>query len=174
MRMQTTRLDLIAATLAHVEVELERPEGLGAMLSAIVPEGWPPGEYDRDAMEFFRARLSEGGAAVEGWYGWYGVRRATETEPAAVVGAGGFLGPPSVDGDVELGYSTLPQFRGQGFATELTQALVARALSTDGVVRVLAHTNRDNPASVAVLERCGFRLASTDAETGRIRFELER
>jgi ribosomal-protein-alanine N-acetyltransferase len=175
VRVQTRRLDLIATTLAHIEVELERPERLGAMLSAIVPEGWPPGEYDRDAMEFFRAKLSEGGAAAEGWYGWYGVRRATQSDPAAVVvGGAGFLGPPSADGDVELGYSTVPQFRGHGFATEMSQALVERALSTAGVLRVLAHTNDDNPASIAVLERCGFRREGTDAETGRIRFARGR
>jgi len=36
VRVHTKRLDLIATTLAHIEVELERPERLGAMLSAIV------------------------------------------------------------------------------------------------------------------------------------------
>jgi len=169
--ISTERLDLVAATLAHVEAELAAPERLADLLAAQVPPSWPPGEYDRNAMEFFRGRLREGGPAVDGWYGWYAIRRAAPGTPAALVGAGGFLGPPSDEGVVELGYSVAPEHRGRGYATEMARALVRRALETAGVRRLVAHTTRRNPASVAVLERCGFRAAAEDAETGNVRFE---
>ncbi len=169
--ISTDRLDLVAATLAHVEAELAAPERLADLLSAQVPPSWPPGEYDRSAMEFFRGRLREGGPGVEGWYGWYAVRRAAPGSPAALVGAGGFLGPPSEEGVAELGYSVAPEHRGRGYATEMARALMRRALGAPGVRRVIAHTSRSNPASIVVLERCGFRAAAEDAATGRVRFE---
>lgn len=168
--ISTDRLDVVAATLAHVEAELAAPERLADLLSAQVPASWPPGEYDRAAMEFFRGRLREGGPSVEGWYGWYAIRRAAPGSPAALVGAGGFLGPPS-EGVAELGYSVAPEHRGRGYATEMARALVRRALDTPGVRKVVAHTTRGNAPSVFVLEACGFRPTGEDAATGRVRFE---
>ena len=52
--LQSDRLTLIASTLAHIRTELESPEQLATMLNAVVSTEWPTGEYDRDAMEFFR------------------------------------------------------------------------------------------------------------------------
>jgi GNAT superfamily N-acetyltransferase len=109
-----------------------------------------------------------------GWYGWYGIRRGGAGAPAALVGAAGFLGPPSPDGVVEIGYSVAPEHRGHGYATEMARALLHRALDVPGVRRVVAHTTRENRASVVVLERCGFRAAEEDASTGRVRFEAAR
>ena len=50
--LETERLRLAAATLDHLHAELESPKALGHLLHARVPEGWPPGEYDRTAIEF--------------------------------------------------------------------------------------------------------------------------
>jgi len=47
--LQTPRLDLIAATLDHVEAELNDPAALEGLLGVSIPEDWPPGEYDRNA-----------------------------------------------------------------------------------------------------------------------------
>lgn len=170
--LHTSRLDLIAATLAHVEAELDAPSQLSALLGAEVPDGWPPGEYDRDAQEFFRDCLERGGAEVVGWYGWYAIRRSKAESPARVVGAGGFLGPPTPEGEVEIGYSLLPEARGQGFATELVRALLEHALAHREVRRVVAHTADGNEASAAVLTRAGFSLAGPGAEPGHLRFEI--
>jgi ribosomal-protein-alanine N-acetyltransferase len=168
IRLRTPRLDLIAATLAHVEAELDTPSRLGSLLGAEVPDGWPPGEYDRDAQEFFRDRLQSGGDEVAGWYGWYAVRRSD----ARVIGAGGFMGPPTLEGEVEIGYSLLPEARGQGFATELVRALLEHALTHPEVRRVVAHTAEGNEASAAVLTRAGFSPAGPGAEPGQLRFEI--
>ena len=67
--LESRRLTLISSTFAHLRTELESPQQLAGVLKAVVSPEWPTGEYDRDAMEFFRARLEEGGATVEGWYG---------------------------------------------------------------------------------------------------------
>ena len=171
--LETERLRLAAATLDHIHAELESPQALGHLLHARVPEGWPPGEYDRPAIEFFRSRLIEDPEAV-GWFGWYAVRKAEGLESAVVVGACGYFGPPDADGMVEIGYSVVPAFQGHGYATEMVRALMARAFSVTGIARVIAHTSRENIASIKVLERCGFTRRGLGPETSTILLIRER
>ena len=154
--IQTSRLTLIASSPEHLRAELEFPSTLGTLLGAEIPPSWPPGEYDRGAQEFFLARLVESGSEAVGWFGWYAVRRADSLHVATVVGAAGYFGPPSEEGVVEIGYSTCPEWRGRGYATEMARALVEHAAAYPHVTRVVARTNSDNAASVAVLESCGF------------------
>lgn len=85
-----------------------------------------------------------------GWGAWL-VFRHDE-----VVGDAGFRGPPA-DGEVELGYSTLPDYRGRGYATEAARALVEWALAQPGVERIVAAPEPDNEASRRVLENAGLR-----------------
>jgi [ribosomal protein S5]-alanine N-acetyltransferase len=170
--LHTARLDLVAATMAHHDAELQSPQRLGLLLRAEVPVGWPPGEYDRPALEFFRARLQESPEAI-GWYGWYAVRRGTRGEPEVVVGAGGYFGPPGPEGFVEIGYSVVESFRRQGYAKEMVGALLEHAFATPGVVRVIAETTLPNVGSVRVLERCGFVAAGAGREPDSVRFACD-
>jgi RimJ/RimL family protein N-acetyltransferase len=172
--LQSPRLTLIAATLAHVRTELESPEQLAALLGAVVSTEWPTGEYDRDAMEFFGARLEEGGEEVVGWYGWYAVRLPDVEGPPTLVGAGGYFGPPDAEGTVEIGYSVLPEWQRRGYASEIVRVLVEHAFAFARVERVIAHTTEANPASIAVLLRCGFDAAGAGRESGTVRFERSR
>lgn len=171
--IRTARLELVPATLVHLEADLESPSALGRLLGAAVPDSWPPGEYDRSAMEFFRDRLSEDGEAV-GWYGWYAVHRPAPEQEAVVIGAAGYLGPPSPEGSVEIGYSIAPEFQARAFATEIVDALVARAFSLPGIARIVAHTTQENAASLRVLERCGFTPVEGAAEPGAAEYERWR
>lgn len=173
-RYSTDRLDLIASTADHISAELESAERLASLLDAEIGPDWPPGEYDRGAQEFFRTRLLEGGEGVIGWYGWYAIWRATEDHPACVVGAGGYLGPPNQAGEVEVGYSVVPAFQRQGYATEMVQALVDIALSDARVGRVVARTTPQNPASISVLKRVGFSQAGGIDAEGKLHFEIFR
>jgi len=172
--LHTRRLTLIAATLEHVRTEQESPDHLSTLLDAHVSSDWPTGEYDRDAMEFFRARLEEGGKEVEGWYGWYAVKKADADGPRALVGAGGYLGPPDSEGAVAIGYSVLPEWRGRGYASELVQALLERAFSHQQVRRVTASTTESNRASIGVLLRCGFLSVGVSQKDGTLQFERGR
>ena len=172
--IRSNRLTLIPSTLAHVRTELEAPDQLATLLGAVVSADWPTGEYDRDAMEFFRARLEEGGEAVEGWYGWYAVREVDEEGPRALVGAGGYFGPPDTLGTVEVGYSILPEWQRRGYASEMVELLVKHAFTFDDVEIAIAHTTAANPASIAVLLRCGFHAAGAGREVDTLRFECSR
>src|SRR5262249_2692644 len=147
---------------------------LGALLGAAVPSSWPPGFWDRDAMSYFHARLTEGGLPVAGWYAWYAILRACEGNPATLVASGGYVGPPSEDGTVEIGYSVASEWRGRGYATEMMRALVERAFATPDVRRVIADVHEANMASQKVLERCGLRRAGDGRDPGHHRFERLR
>ena len=168
----TSRLTLVPSTQSLLNLEMANLAVFAKLLGVQLPEDWPPGEYDRDAMQFFLERLTEGGPGVVGWYGWYAIRQATQHEPATLIGGGGYLGPPDESGTVEVGYSISEQWRGQGLAQELVIALVDNALSK-GATKVIAHTRPDNPASAAVLQKCGFAQAISN-DPGMLQFDYSR
>ena len=136
---------LVAAGIGLLEASC-RGE-LGAELGAAVPESWPPEEFE-GLDEVFLGQLLQG-AAAPGWLGWYWVSEGT------LVGMGGFKGPP-LKRRAELGYHVLVPWRGRGLATEGAQGLCDWALGK-GVHQVCAHVEPANAASIAVLERLGFR-----------------
>jgi hypothetical protein len=76
LAFSTARLDLIASSVDHLCAEQQAYEDLGVMLGVKVPEGWPPGLYDQEAITYFLEWMAQGGPAVEGWYGWYAILRA--------------------------------------------------------------------------------------------------
>jgi RimJ/RimL family protein N-acetyltransferase len=154
--LRTPRLTLVPATAAHVAAELASADAFAALLGVAVPASWPPGEYDAAAQRYFLDCLARAGEAGVGWYGWYAIRGADAEAPATVVAGGGYFGPPTDTGVVELGYSVCPEWRGRGYARELAGALAAHAARQPGVMRVIAHTTAANPTSIRVLEGSGF------------------
>lgn len=171
--VRTPRLDLIAATLQHVEAELQDRSALERLLDARVPSSWPPGEYDRAAQEFFRTQLASGGPSLVGWLTWYAVTRDPAGRREALIAGAGFLGPPA-DSAVEIGYSVVPEARGRGYATEIVKALVTHAFQSQGVNEVIAHTSDENVPSTQVLLRCGFTRVGPGSEPGSVEYRTRR
>jgi RimJ/RimL family protein N-acetyltransferase len=114
--------------------------------------------------------MIEGGPEAIGWYGWYAILEASE--PAPLVGCGGYLGAPDEAGCVEIGYSICEQWRRRGLAKEIVLALVNRALAL-GAKKIVAHTTEANPASIAVLCGCGFQQAISSGPE-QLQFEIIR
>jgi [ribosomal protein S5]-alanine N-acetyltransferase len=168
-RIETSRLKLVASTLDLLDAELESNQRLASMLNAHVPEGWPPGEYDRPAIQYFRDRLAENPEAV-GWYGWYALFQSDDDGMWSVVGAGGFFGPPDREGVLEIGYSVVSAYAGRGLATEMVGALVRHAFSDIRVKRIKAHTTPGNVGSVKVLERTGFAYVGQGHDPGTVEY----
>ena len=165
----TPRLQILAASRALLTAELHKPHYFPVLLGAVLPTDWPPGQYDRPAQEYFLEQLTAGGRAAAGWYGWYALRKADDTAPRTLVGAGGFLGPPDAAGTAEIGYSIAADWRGQGLGTELVAGLVQQAADTGLVRRLTARTTPDNPAAQRVLLRNGFAPEGL-ADDGQLRF----
>ena len=167
---QTPRLTILAASRALLTAELHKPQYFPVLLGAALPAGWPPAGHDSTALASSLEVLTAGGRTAAGWYGWYALRKADDTAPRPLVGAGGFLGPPDVAGTAEISYSIAADWRGQGLATELVAGLVQQAEATGMVRRLTAHPDADNPAAQQVLLRNGFEAAGP-AAGGRLRFE---
>lgn len=62
--------------------------------------------------------------------------------------------------DYDIGFAFLPRYRRQGYALEATEAVRAYAARQLGIGRLLAVTHPDNRASIALLERLGWRFDS--------------
>jgi RimJ/RimL family protein N-acetyltransferase len=166
--IRTERLDLIPATPALTRADLAGRAALADALGVPVPEGWPPELFDEPALRYTLEKL-EGQPDQAGWWFYYVVRR----DGPLLVGVVGYKGPPA-DGAVEIGYGVLPEHRRQGYATEASAALIARALARADVRRVLAETLPELAPSIGVLEKLGFVLVGEGSEPGVIRYALER
>ena len=166
----TTRMRLVPATVALARAEVTDRAEFARLLSATVPEAWPP-EILADALPLFLEWIEAAPDQV-GWYVWYAVMRMPREETGILAASGGFKGPPR-DGTVEIGYSVLPQYQGHGYATEMVRALIDWAFAQPGVLGIVAETTEDNTPSVQLLNRLGFVRTEPAAEPGHIRFLLD-
>jgi ribosomal-protein-alanine N-acetyltransferase len=99
-----------------------------------------------------------------------------QNESGAVVGTGGFKGPPA-EGVVEIAYGITLEHQNKGYATEVAAALAGYAFAFGEVNVVRAHTLPDSIASKRVLAKCGFDHVGdvVDPEDGVVaRFEKRR
>jgi RimJ/RimL family protein N-acetyltransferase len=167
--IESARLKLIPATVALIRAEISKRAEFTRLLGAAVPNNWPP-EMLADALHLFLGWLEAESDGV-GWYCWYALAGCEGSGTPVLVASGGFKGPPK-EGSVEIGYSVLPQFQRQGYASEMVGALVLWAMSQQGVGRVVAETEWANPASARVLTKVGFVPRGTAKERGGTRFEF--
>lgn len=66
------------------------------------------------------------------------------------------------DAALELGYWIGKPHWGQGYSTEAAKAIIAEARDTLGVEALLAGAFTDNPASLRVLEKLGFKATGEE------------
>jgi [ribosomal protein S5]-alanine N-acetyltransferase len=134
--LQTKNLELVPQTIEEVRTMIE---------------GMNPEQQKELSAEWLALFLQS--TSPDQWvHGFTCVLRAT----GQVVGKGGFKGPPSEDGMVEIAYGIEPEYQGKGYATEAAEALTQFAFSTGQVQIVRAHTLPSGRASQRVLTKCGF------------------
>ena len=128
-------------------------------------EGFPLPSV-RGALE--RIVAAEGtGLELQPYFAYVIVRRSD----GLAIGDAGFHGPPTQDGEVEIGYALVPSARGSGLAGEATGLLVEWARAQCGVRSVTARVEPSNGPSRRLLERLGF---ARDGERGGLdRFVLQ-
>ena len=171
MRITTRRLILVPASAELAGAEIHNRPKLAELLGVKVPEAWPP-ETMRDAMPWFYAQLT-GKPVPYGWFYWYGLL-AGEGAPPLLVSSIGFKGEPDAEGTVEIGYSVLERYQGRGIACEMVGGLCEWAFSDCRVRRVIAQTEPENRASVAVLLKNGFAMTGPGHDHGMTQFALPR
>jgi RimJ/RimL family protein N-acetyltransferase len=112
-----------------------------------------PYPYKPEHAEAWISSVEEGAAGRV----WLAFLEPEDGAPV-LVGCGGFghRGSPAAP---EVGYWIGAPFRGQGYATEITRALVDIAFEHCGEERLTAECRVTNGASRRVLEKCGFQWA---------------
>ncbi|MDR1092471.1 MAG: GNAT family N-acetyltransferase [Prevotella sp.] len=88
-------------------------------------------------------------------YLWYTNWQIILKSENKAIGSACFKHKPDKYGQVEIGYGTNPDYRNQGYMTEMVKALSEWALQQTDVNSVIAGTDKDNQASMRVLEKCG-------------------
>lgn len=94
-----------------------------------------------------------------GWLaepGWPGRTWIAEDHTGAVA-ARLVAVPGAEEGVTEIGYITCAHRQGEGVARECTAALVEHLFLTEGARKITAEVDTENTASIALLERLGFR-----------------
>lgn len=154
-------------TQAHKRALQQGRAALEALLGLPLPESWPefPEAFVPDTVP---------PEAEPAWPGFFFLAGPT---PWALVGNGGFAGPPTAQGVVEIGYEIAPSCRNRGYATAAARELVQLAFERPGIHAVVAHTLAAPNASNAVLQKLGmvFTAELPNPEVGRVwRWELTR
>lgn len=172
LRLTTTRLELVAGTVALAKAEIDDLPALAMLLNVPLPTQWPPPLNDEHSQKYFLDALLNAAPSHDGWYLWYCLRRG----PRALLGSAGFKGIPA-DGMVEIGYSMLEEHQRNGYCTEAVGALIGWAFQHPEVNMVIAHTLPGLLPSIRVMEKCGMVFADNGPlEDGvqTVRYELTR
>ena len=172
LRLTTTRLELVAGTVALAKAEIDDLPVLARLLDVPLPAHWPPPLNDESSQKFFLGALLNAAPRHAGWHLWYCVLR----EPRALLGSAGFKGIPA-DGLVEIGYSILEEHQRNGYCTEAVRALIGWAFQHPEVNIIIAHTLPSLLPSIRVMEKCGLTFAGHGPlEDGMqtVRYELTR
>ena len=156
--MALTGVRLVVADAPLLDAALEGPRALERVLGAEVVDGW---EVFPHAIERVRGELGRDPGSAR-----WGSRLFVAGEPPALVGWGGFKGPPH-DGAVELGYAIAPAREGRGLATEAVRAMLREAFADPAVRAVIAHTLPEPGPSPRVLVKAGFAFTGDVVERGR-------
>lgn len=84
------------------------------------------------------------------------ITRVVINSAGLVIGRAGFHGPPDPSGMVEIGYSTAPDHRRQGYAQAAFLVLLDVARASSSVRTLRATVRPDNFASLALVQRHGL------------------
>lgn len=137
---------LIALDEAHLRALLSHPAAALAPLGLIAEDG-------ALAPDFVYRRALENLAAAPAWSAVLGTHLFVRG--SRVVGGGGVKGPPTDEGELEIGYGMAPVCRRQGLGRAAVRLVVAAALAS-GATRVMAATRPDNEPSWRLLQGLGF------------------
>ncbi|RXR16284.1 N-acetyltransferase [Flavobacterium amnicola] len=73
-----------------------------------------------------------------------------------IVGDLCFFGAPKENGEIEIGYGTYEDFRGNGYMKDAVALLINWAKSQSKILTIIASTDKSNIASYSILEKNDF------------------
>lgn len=180
--LRTARLELLPITPRLLEAEQAGREQLAALLGAAVLPEWPPAEWEPHVRAMIALQCAEQ-PGTAGWHryvrlqAYVGGKGRAKTDPqrearAQLIGCLGAF--PKQRGEVEIGYSTLPAFQRQGYASEAVCALIDWLLEQQTVTCVVAQAFLSKPESIKVMQRCGMQPAGAGDDPGTVKYRRLR
>ncbi|MGE7624927.1 GNAT family N-acetyltransferase [Viridibacillus sp. NPDC096237] len=91
-------------------------------------------------------------------YIWYTNWLVVSSDKNCVVGGIMLKGRPNEDGEIVIGYYTIPEHQGKGYMTEAVNNIKSWLLNQPEVMFVIADTDKNNIASHRVLEKSGAEI----------------
>ena len=144
--IETSRLTLHEITLADAGLMLAIWND-PAFVRYVGDRGIRAIEEAEDAMRHGILRLYED-------YG-YGPYRVALNDSGDAIGICGLFRRDGLD-DPDIGYATLPEYCGKGYAFEAACAVIAHARKGLGLERVIAIISPENAASIGLIGKLGF------------------
>ncbi len=162
--LKTARLRLVAITPALLKADEAADGSLERILAAEVTPEWPPEHWEPHVYHFIEKQY-EDEPRTRGWHRYVLLPKG---RGSVLIGAVGAF--PKLEGDAEIGYSTIGSYQRQGYGTEAARALVEWLLTQKDVKSVSAQTYPSLPESIKVMERCGMRYAGPGEDEGTVRY----
>jgi RimJ/RimL family protein N-acetyltransferase len=141
---------------------------LAKILGAEVAADWPPEHWEPHVYHFIQKQYED----EPGTRGWHRYVLLPERLGWVLIGAVGAF--PKLEGDAEIGYSTVPSYQRRGYGTEAARALVDWLLTQKDVKSVSAQTYPSLPESIKVMERCGMTYVGPGEDDGTLRYQRRR
>jgi [ribosomal protein S5]-alanine N-acetyltransferase len=163
--LETPRLTLLPFSLEMKKIVLNDKAKLAQIIDVRVPEHWP-GPDLTEALPFFVQEMEKNPAGPT----WDGI--IIHKAAQIIIGDMGFMGGPDATGTVEIGYSIMPEYRNQGYATEMAQALIRWAFQQKGINVIIASCYADNIGSIKVLHKAG--MNRLQPEGNMLKWELRK
>lgn len=168
--LKTARLALVVITPEMMAAEELADGSVGKLVSARLTREWPPSDWQPHVLRLVAQQLVDD-PSTAGWHRYVLLPDSYGCGRTLIGAVGGF---PKPEHDVEIGYSTLPEFQRQGYGTEAALALVDWLLKCKGVRSVSAQTFSRIPESIKVMERCGMGYVGSGDEEGTVRYRRFR
>ena len=124
-----------------------------------------------DVMKAAYSEMLDGALIHPEQWKWYAIWMI-ELKDGTHIGEMCFKGVDE-SGTTETGYGIVEEYQGYGYATEAVNAVTDWALKQDAVNCVTAEVDKDNIASVRVLEKSGFEMTGRIGEEGPIYCKLK-
>ncbi len=169
--MQTGPLLLVAITPAMMAADQRGDlQELARLVDAKITGEWPPSDWEPHVFDFILKQYANEPQTL-GWHRYVVLVERFGFKRTLVGAAGAF---PKQFGDVEIGYSTLPEFQRRGYATAAARKIVEYLFTLETVRSVSAQTYRHLPESIKVMERCGLTYDGDGDERDTIRYRRRR
>lgn len=115
------------------------------------PPGWPHHPEARNGLEWHLRALRQ-----DPTHAAWRIRVMVDRSSKVVIGSVNLKGPPSSDGDVEIGWGVVEHLRRRGYAFEAAAAVMAWVVRQPDVTTVSATVADDNHPSQCLAAKLGL------------------